>query len=544
MRISVDDQLTAARGKKHCDGRLRKCQRRACQMASGARRSAAASESIGRVVDETEEAMRSLRLQIGLLTLFLGFLLAGCSGKSAPAGVNGIPAAKPFHDLRDLPGTIADVTLTSNTVRIDEATTHHILKSIGSDGDVFVFDNSDKRIQDLHEGQIFLLDNVAVRKVVAVAKKDNLVIVGTDYASLTDFIQQGHLKWNAPIHFGSLYAQAKDSRDFPSPTWGMWLMPGGTVYASSQALSYSGKVDGWDTSMSVTPGSNRLDMTFKVSRNYQGMGVMLSTKGYLKDFLSSADIEVAQNDLSNFSYSASDVNGEIDVDYAATRDGDAAGIDKPNIKLPPLAKIPMPLDGIPFMLTINANLILKPGFGAKKEAASGTFKITYDGAEGFSVKGGTSQPSGTMDGNGSIENITTASLAPHAILIGIAAPKITLSLGFQSAMDTLQEAFPPGLADTLSNFLANSSAGKWVKKKMNTTFKTEAAAFVQTVAVGTMASAGSLAMIPCKLTRLLLEFQGGADVYLLGKKGLDKDLTLAKKEFVVREPDINACGEK
>src|SRR5581483_7855853 len=124
------------------------------------------------------------------------------------------------------------------------------------------------------------------------------------------------------------------------------------------------------------------------------------------------------------------------------------------------------------------------------------------------------------------------------------APKITLSLGMQSAMDVLTQAFPSSLADSMSDFLASTSAGKWAKKQMNSTFKTEAAAYLQTVAVGTMASEGSLGMVPCKLTRLLLQFQGGADAYLLGQKATDKDLILAKKEFVVREPDINACGDK
>jgi hypothetical protein len=470
-------------------------------------------------------------------------LLTGCSKKSASHESSGVPVARPFKDLRDLPGTIANVTLTSNTVRIDEPTTHRLLKSIGSDGDVFVFDNSDQRIQDLHEGQMLLLDNVAVRKVLAVAKKDNLIIVGTDYASLTDFIQQGQLKWTAPIKFGSLFS-AKDSRvpSLPSPS--MWFIPNGTVYAAGTELSYSGKVDDWDTTMSVTPSSNRLDVAFKVSKSSQGMSVMTSAKGFLKDFLSSADIQVEQGDLSNFSYDATGLNGEVDVQYAATRDGEAAGIDKPNIKLPPLAKIPMPINGIPFMLTINANLILKPGFGAKKEAASGSFHITYSGDEGFQVKGGNPQSSSTIAGTGSIGRVATASLAPHAILIGIAAPKITLSLGMQSAMDVLQQAFPSGLADSLGDFLANTSAGKWAKKKMNSTFKTEASAYVQTVAVGTMASEGSLGLLPCKLTRLLLQFEGGADAYLLGQKTADKHLMIAKKEFVVREPDVNACGEK
>ena len=486
----------------------------------------------------------NLQAKLCLLCLAAVVLLSGCSKKDAPHQTSGIPVARPFKDLRDLPGTIANVTLTSNTVRIDDSTTHRILKSIGSDGDIFVFDNSDQRIQNLHEGQVFLLDNVAVRKVLAVAKKDNLIIVGTDYASLTDFIQQGQLKWSAPIKFGSLLAAKDSPPPLNSSASSTWFIPDGTVYAARTELSYSGKVDDWDTNMKVTPSSNRLDLEFKVFKSFQGMTVMTSAKGYLKDFLSSADIEVAQGDLSNFSYDATDLNGELNVQYAATRDGEAAGIDKPNIKLPPLAKIPMPIGGIPFMLTINANLILKPGFGAKKEAASGSFQVTYNGDEGFQVKGGSPQSSSTIDGTGTIGKVATASLAPHAILIGLAAPKITLSLGMQSAMDVLQQAFPSSLADSLSDFLANSSAGKWAKKKLNSTFKTEAAAYVQTVAVGTMTSEGSLGLLPCKLTRLLLQFEGGADAYLLGQKAADKHLMIAKKEFVVREPDVKACGDK
>ena len=472
--------------------------------------------------------------------------LVACSRKSAPPAEPGIPVARPFRDLRELPGTVADFTLTSNTVRIDEATTWRILKSVGSDGNVFVFDDSDQRILNLHEGQILFLENVAVQKVLAIARKDKLIIVGTDYASLTDFIQQGHLKWDAPIQFASLFAtQASEPHLSIPPGSPSWWIPPTTVYAAGKQLSYSGKVDGWDTTMSVTPGSNRLEIALKVSRSYQGMSVMVSSKGHLQDFLSSADIQVSPGSLDNFSYVAKGLNGETNVEYAATRgEGDVAGIDKPNIKLPPLAKIPMPIAGIPFMLTINANLILKPGFGAKKEAASGSFRITYSGDEGFQIKGGNSQASGSIDGTGKFEHITTASLAPHAILIGMAAPKITLSLGPGSAIDVLQEAFPSQMADTMADFLAKTAAGKWAKKKIDPSFKTEAAASVQTVAVGTMTAAGSLAMVPCKLTRLLLEFKGGADVYLLGIKGVDKEIVFAKKEFVTREPDINACGDK
>jgi hypothetical protein len=472
-------------------------------------------------------------------------VLVACSKKNAAPAGSDFAAARPFHDLRELPGTIAKITLTSNTVRIDETTARRILKSVGSDGNIFVFDDSDQRIQNLHEGQILFLENIAVQKVLAMARKDKLIIVGTDYASLPEFIQQGRLKWDAPINFGSLNAQASEPHPSINPESLAWWIPASTVYAAGTQLSYSGKVDGWDTTIGVTPGANRLDLALKVSRSYQGMSVMVSSKGFVKDFVSSADVQVSPGNLDSFSYHAKNLNGEMNVEYAATRgEGDAAGIDKPNIKLPPLAKIPMPIAGIPFMLTINANLILKPGFGAKKEAASGSFRFTYSGDEGFQVKAGSPQSSGSVDGSGSFDRVTTASLAPHAILIGMAAPKITLSLGPGSAIDVLKEAFPSQMADELTDFLAKTAAGKWAKKKIDPSFKTDASASVQTVAVGTMTAAGSLSMIPCKLTRLLLEFKGGADAYLLGMKGFDKEVVFAKKEFVTREPDINACGDK
>src|SRR5215475_5554368 len=159
------------------------------------------------------------------LWLLIAALLVGCAKKSESPSVSGIPAAKAFRDLRELPGTVADITLTSNTVRIDEASARRTLKSVGSDGNIFVFDNSDSHIQNLQEGQILFLENIAVQKVLAVVKKDNFIIVGTDYASLPDFIHQGHLKWDAPIQFASAFAKAREPQPGVSSEPVAWWIP-------------------------------------------------------------------------------------------------------------------------------------------------------------------------------------------------------------------------------------------------------------------------------------------------------------------------------
>jgi len=470
-------------------------------------------------------------------------LFTSCTKQEVTEIRGGGPLPGPFHDLREVPGTVFDVTYAPNTVRIDLETVRRTLRSVSTDGDVFVFDDSDPRLHSLAEGQVMFLENLAVRKILAVAKKDSQIIVGTDHAGLEDLFQKATVKWNVPIHFAAL-AAANQPPPALRPEWALWLDPERVYAASGTQLSYSGKIEGWNVSFESKPSSNRLDMKFHVDKNLDELIVKLDTHGYLKDFFSTANLEIQNGSVENFGFADTGLNGEMNVDFTALRgEGSTAGMDKPNIKLPSLAKIPMPLAGVPFVMTINANLILKPGFGGKKETAQGGFKITYSGDEGISVANGQATGSGQPSGDGSLGGIESSSLAPHAILIGMAAPKITLSLGTDSVVDMLTSALPSSLADTLSDFLSNSSAGKWVKKKAESSFKTNASASVQSIAIFTMTAAGSLAMIPCQVSKLTLILRADADAYVLGRKSGDKEVDLFKKDFGIRQPAIKACEQ-
>lgn len=455
------------------------------------------------------------------------------------------PLSGPFHDLRDVPGTVFDVAYTPNTVRVDLETARRTLKSISSDGDIFVFDDSDARLGSLAEGQVLFLENLAVRKVVAVAKKDSQIVVGTERAGLADLVEKGTIQWKVPIRFSALSARYRnDGLDADRPQWALWLSPERVYAGSGGELSFSGKIDGWNVSFDSKPSPNRLDMKFHVDKNLDELIVDLTAKGYLKDFFSAANMHVQDGSVDNFAFSNTSLNGEMNVDWTAMRgEGKTAGMDKPNIKLPPIAKIPMPVGGIPFVVTVNANLILKPGFGGKKETAKGGFKITYDGEEGIKVTNGQAVGSGSVTGDGSIGSVESFSLAPHAVLIGMAAPKITLSLGTDSTVDLLTSALPSSVADTLSDFLSKSSFGKYVKKKAESSFKTNASASVQSIAIYTLVTAGTMGMFPCKVSKLSVSCKAGADAYMLGKKVGDKEVVLAQKDFVIREPNIKACEQ-
>jgi hypothetical protein len=388
------------------------------------------------------------------------------------------------------------------------------------------------------------LENVAVRTILAVAKKDSQIIVGTDPAGLEDLFQKATVKWNAPIHFAALAAANQPPRA-PRSEWALWLSPERVYAGSGTQLSYSGKIEGWNVNFQSKPSSNRLDMKFHADKNLDELIVNLDTHGYLQDFISAASMDIQNGSMENFQFANTGLNGEMNVDFTALRgEGSTAGMDKPNIKLPALAKIPMPVAGVPFVMTVNANLMLKLGFGGKKETAKGGFKITYNGDEGISVANGQATGSGKPTGDGSIGGVESFSLAPHAILIGMAAPKITLSLGTDSTVDLLTSALPSSLADTLSDYLSDSGAGKWVKKKAESSFKANASASVQSIAIFTMTAAGSLAMFPCKVSKLTIILRAGADACVLGKKAGDKEVDLFKKDFGIREPAIKACAQE
>src|ERR1700693_3806810 len=96
---------------------------------------------------------RALPLSAVLFTLLF---FTSCQKKETPASLQQSSAstssARPFKDLRELPGTVFDVSYTPQTVRANESSWRSALKSVSSDGNVFVFDNPDAQISSLKEG--------------------------------------------------------------------------------------------------------------------------------------------------------------------------------------------------------------------------------------------------------------------------------------------------------------------------------------------------------------------------------------------------------
>ncbi len=111
----------------------------------------------------------------------------------APAGSvssTGVPTQ--FRDLRNLPGTVFNVTYAPNVVRIDLPTAQKALRSVSEDGQVFVFESDDPRLRELKEGKIMFLEHLGARRVLAVHTEGQQVAFLTESAALTESYSRRH----------------------------------------------------------------------------------------------------------------------------------------------------------------------------------------------------------------------------------------------------------------------------------------------------------------------------------------------------------------
>jgi hypothetical protein len=445
--------------------------------------------------------------------------------------------------VKSLPDTIGQVTFNSNTVRMDIRSSAQALLSLSEDGSVFVFDPSYSRIRDLAPGKILLLDDVALRKVKSVTDWNGHVVVDTDPAALTDAIQEGRMKWNVPVRFGS-HLGAMTLTPSGSSTWNAnlapWFKPTPVVYADSTGLQTSGEKNGWHYTLAAQPANNRLEISLGLSKEVKGLTVELHGKGYIENFETDTDIEIHNSQLSHFSFKNKDLKAEMNFDWSAVKEGTGPGGlkgDDALFKFPANFSAPMPIAGIPFVLEITEAVSFQPAFGEKREMGKGSFKVSYDGLGGFSMDQGTPAGEGNIQGTSEIGDVASVSMAPSGLILALAAPKVELKLGAESAYQMLKKSIPSSMAQDAMDGLLSTKLGAKVKDK----FKTEANAYFSFTSVFYFVSSGPLGMVPCQKSVVTLFGKAGAKATFLGQGLGDKEIDLYKKEFKRVIPPSKVC---
>jgi hypothetical protein len=490
----------------------------------------------------------------GLAALLPVIVLVSCSQKT-PSGTSAANSGSASARLSDTPsgfyvpqGAVFDVKYTDNTVRIDLATVQKTLRSVSDDARVFVFGSPDSKLAELQPGKVMFLEHLGARRVVAVQRQGAQTAVLTEFAALTDFIQDGRIEFSAPIDFRRRRAEALPPAHYDAfDRFRAWFEP--PVYASenkaSIGLTTSGKINEWEYELEGEPEGDGFKLSLTAEKKLAGLTAKIKTDGEISHISTAFKATISGGKVQEMKYSTP-LQGKFHVSWAALTSGENSGIGEARLKLPPFAKDVFDIYGLPVLFRIDEALIFKPGFGTKHDAAEGGFNVNYDGTGGLSVKGEQSTPEGSMKGDPELEKTTASSMAAHGIVLAINAPKVSISIGTESMMEAIKEALPKTLEDKVAQVLENGpfGLGGLVKKAKEDFFKLEGAAYVQLVTEFDYAGSGPLSVVPCSMTHFNFFAQAGADAQIGLVKGESPHLDLYKTSKTIRDPDVNICGQK
>lgn len=497
---------------------------------------------------------------IGALLMSFAWL-AGCSKTSQKnaatssdsagrAAIAGTPAQ--FYTPE---GAVYDVKYTSNTVRVDLPTAEKALKSVSSDGRLFLFDGADGRIRGLAAGKVLFLEHIGVLRVNGVANKGGQVIVATSPAGLTDFIEDGKIKFSMPVDFRQMRSELAPERKTSSfwPRLGGWLGPLEPVYASGGGtpgllgVSTSGQVNNWSYTASGSAGGNGLSLSLDASKSLAGMTVKINAQGDLSNVSTQFTAVIQGGKMSDFEYQTP-MQGRLHVTWAVLIDAANGGIGEARLQLPPLAKDVIDVYGLPLLFKVDEALIFKPGFGEKKNAAQGGFDLTFDGNGGLDIQGSQKSAEGKMDAQPSLDKTTVSALAAHGVVLAINAPKISVSLGTESIKEAIQSVVPSAIldkgADLLKGALDSLGLSGAVQAAPDDFFDVQGSAYVQLVTEFDYAGSGPLSLVPCSMTHLNFYGQAGAGAQLLALQAQSPTVNFNETKLTFRDPDIDACGQK
>jgi hypothetical protein len=476
--------------------------------------------------------------------------VSGCGSRQAAAPTasgahpNATPAAPvaAAQDLLGRPGNEYRVTYKSATRVVSRATLGKSLKSVSSDDTVLVFDAADPDLSGITAGTVLVLERVGLRQVRDAKTEGGQLALLTGPASLTDAIQDGVIRWNIPVRFtagGPRLAQdGVLDHEFLGQVFGHLVS---RAEAAPGSL-LSGTKNGWKYELGAMPVPGRLNLAVRLSKSVNNIEAKLEATGYLPDFDTLAAITIADGAVTRMQLENEKLSGAVDMSFTAATTDAPGGFGQKQVRLPTMMRMPFFLGMLPVSLEISSAVTFTPGLGANHQLASARFHLTYTDLKGFDYGGGpAASTNGQSDGSGEILDAKGATMAGIGIVAGISMPRLEMKIGTSSLAAALEKAVPSALADALQQTLF----GKLVTQGLaeaEESIKTEGAAHVQVVLVGSFLASGPISLIPCQKTTFTFTANAGADASVLGTKRGEVAVDLFKKDIVKTDPPNINCG--
>ena len=470
--------------------------------------------------------------------LGLTVISAACSHSSAPS--SGAPgAAAPAAANRTLTPTKStyDVALKPDTKVIDGDTMSRAYRGSGTDGTLKFDAASAPAVAALKPGAVAIFAGTAILKVTSVNSAGGTISVAGTPAGLEDAIDHGHIAWSAPLDFKKMafnpppgfHRVAADSG--PLLALKNFL---GTPAQAGVSLSdnkWNGKVKDWDVTIALTPSNGNLHIDVDANKSIGGGTIDVHGVAQLNGLTNSTSITLVNGATTELTFDNDGIKGTVDFNWKVAFDADHGGND-PKMKEPDVENLPFSLDfpipagPIPFVVKFKSGFAFEPFFSSKVAVAQGSYHASFGGDMPMTDSAGADSgsaaadaaPSGdsaTLSGEGSINSYGgTMSLAAIGLSTTVAIPKISLSIGLPSALNSFLQS--PDFGGPYATFMTQAN-------------------FLAT---------GTLTMVQCEKRELKIMAFVGYKPGLLGKLKLQpKSKTVFEKTFTeIRPPNITLCN--
>jgi hypothetical protein len=307
----------------------------------------------------------------------LGSLTVGCGSGKAASPSDKLP---PDH-------TTFNVEWGDNTEVISEADGKAHLTGAAPTADTltYTFDHGATAIAALKPGQIAVLSGIAYRKVDSVTDTGTGYQLVTERTTLPAAMKNGTIDWSHAVNFGSL-SSAPQATAFGEPLGRVSQALGGPV-------TYNGEIDGYTISVTLTPGTDRLDISSEISLEVAGeKRFAIEGTGYIESFASQGRAVVTDGQLVDFQAGQTQVRGELEAKAAAFN----TGTDDNLLDIPIGIDIPIDVGPVPFILTIKAEINVHLILSISDSSAQADVTFHFSSDQGIALAGTSLQSTGAL----------------------------------------------------------------------------------------------------------------------------------------------------
>lgn len=525
--------------------------------------------------------------RMGSIATLLGTAILSCAGcrhadtpQPVQASAQSVGATTGDHSAKAPMTThasgYAHVTYRSNVRVMQAEEGKKALIGVSSNGASLLFDPANATARSLRAGDVLLIKGLMARTVLGAETTPDGVLVLTQHALLTDVVQDGEIRIQAPVHFGAPRA-ALEQPDQPLPQWldliatpAYAQSPENAMVQSAEAKgtmdaygnmvkgAFKSVVNGWNTTFQATPSEGRTDLDITLTRDVGGFEALVTGKGFMSNFQFDSAIDIKQNVLQNMDTSFSNLNGRMDFQWQIAKSGGGVMAEESRIKLPGAIEVPLAelLDGLPLYLEVSGAILIHPAITGGSEITKGNFRIDYDGNQHFKLTHGTVNTDGGIGGDvqlGDHQDISPT--APLGLVVAFAAPRVALTFGLNKIYDEsdIKKAaeIVDKLADVVAKHLLNADQYANYQKNglhLGDVFKnalsTDGAAYFQMIGTSASSFTGMSAISPCSRYDLSLVGQVGASAEVWGKDVGTVSKEVFKKSMTrVDPPGMRLCED-